>query len=137
MKYKSSSGNWIRERKNFKKEREGRIQQKKLDLIVDEAVEFNIKALKASKIGIKAVIESFKKSDLKTLDFQKLSIALINYQKVGLLALGEPTERAKNDNKQEMIIDETFKDPEIQADLSSLYESWDKKADKSSGLGED
>ena len=87
-------------------------------------------------MGIKEVIKCLKKPDLSTSDYQKLSIALTNYQKVGLLALGEPTERVKNDNKHEMIINETFKDPDIRADLSSLYESWDEKTDKSSGLSE-
>jgi hypothetical protein len=52
----------------------------------------------------------------------KISVAIINFQKVGLLALGEPTEHVKNDNKQEVILDDSFKDPDINADLSSLYE---------------
>ena len=137
MKHKSSSGKWKLKRKQFKKEREGIIQQKKLDLIIDQAVEFNSEALKASKNGIKTVIENFAKPDLKPLDIQKLSIALINLHKVGLLALGEPSERVKNDNKHEMIINEKFKDPHIRAGLSSLYEQWDEKTDKSRGLGED
>ena len=115
MKHKSSSGNWKRERKQFKKEREGIIRQKKLDLIIDQVVEFNSDSLKASKMGIKALIESFAKPDLKPLDLQKLSIALINIHKVGLLALGEPTERVKNDNKHDLITEDPMKvlnDPE-------------------------
>jgi hypothetical protein len=106
MKHKSSIGNWIHERKLFKKEREGIIQQKKRDLIVDEVVELNSESLKASKIGIKAVIECFRKSDLKPLGFQRLSIALINLHKVGLLALGEPTEHVKNDNKYDLKMED-------------------------------
>jgi len=115
MKHKSSSGKWKLKRKQFKKEREGIIQQKKLDLIIDQAVEFNSEALKASKNGIKIVIENFAKPDLKPLDIQKLSIALINLHKVGLLALGEPTERVKNDNKHDVIMEdpkEVLNDPE-------------------------
>ena len=115
MKHKSSSGNWKRERQYFKKKREEIIQQKKLDLMVDEAVELNSDSLKASKMGIKAVIESFAKSDLKPSDLQKLSITLLNLHKVGLLALGEPTERVKNDNKHDVKMEDPMKlinDPE-------------------------
>jgi hypothetical protein len=137
LRHISSDNKWTPEKKLFRKERDAKIQEKKLDIIVDEVTEFDSEALKASKNGIKEVIKSLKKPDLSTNDHQKLSIALTNYQKVGLLALGEPTERVKNDNKHEMIIDEKFKDPDIRADLSSLYEQWDEKADKSSGLSED
>ena len=49
----------------LRRNREGIIQQKKLDLIVNEAVELNSESLKASKMGIKAVIECFTKPDLK------------------------------------------------------------------------
>jgi len=111
----------------------GIIQQKKLDLIIDQAVEFNSEALKASKIGIKAVIESFKKSDLKTLDFQKLSIALINLHKVGLLALGEPTERVKNDNKHDVIGDpmNVLNDPEYITEKRKMMDDYyDKRRKK-------
>ena len=137
VKHKSSSGNWKRERKLFGNKREAKIQERKLDIIVNEATEFDSKALKAAKMGVKQVLNYLKKSDLSTLDYQKLSLSLVNYQKVGLLALGEPTERVKNDNKHEMILNESLKDPDIRADISCLYEQWDKKTDKSSGFGED
>ena len=97
-----------------------------------------IRAREASswfKNGIKEVIKCLKKPDLSTLDYQKLCISLINYQKVGLLALGEPTERVDNINKHDVIIDDAFKEADIRADLSVLYERWDKKTDKSSRLG--
>ncbi len=136
VKHQSAKGKWKHQRKLFIETRVEKIQEKKLEVLVNEAVELNSESLKASKMGIKAVIESFTEPDLKPYDIQKLSIALINLHKVGLLALGEPTERVKNDNKHEMIENETFKDPNIQADLSGLYKSWDEKTDKSSGLGE-
>lgn len=40
---------------------------------------------------------------------------MINLHKVGLLALGEPTERVKNDNKHDVIMEdpkEVLNDPE-------------------------
>lgn len=137
IKHMSSDGKWVYHRKHFKKHREACIREKKLDIVVNEAAEFDSEALKASKNGIKEVIKYLKKPDLSTLDYQKLSISLINYQKVGLLALGEPTERVDNINKHDVIIDDTLKEADVRADLSVLYERWDKKTDKSSRLSED
>jgi len=110
MKQKSSKGKWVHQKKLFKGTRQKKIQEKRLDVIITEAARFDSEALKASEKGVKEVINCLNKSDLTSLDHQKLSIALINYQKVGLLALGEPTERVNNDNIHDLRTDDTIKE---------------------------
>ena len=137
MKHHSSDGKWKDQRKLFVGVREEKIHDKKLEVLVNEAAKFDSKSLKAATIGVDEGLERLKDKSLSTHNYMKISIAIMNFQKVGLLALGEPTERVKNDNKQEVILDDSFKDPDIKADLSSLYEQWDKKTNKSSGSGKD
>ena len=137
MRHHSSEGQWKDHRKHFKCVRVEKIYEKKLDVLVNEAAKFDSKSLKAATIGVDEGLERLKDKSLSTHDYMKISTAIMNFQNVGLLALGEPTERVKNDNKQEVILDDSFKDPDIKADLSSLYEQWDKKTDKSRGPGKD
>jgi hypothetical protein len=137
IRHQSSECKWKDQRKQFKEERVERIHEKKLDVLINEAAKFDSKSLKTATIGVDEGLERLKDKSLSTHNYMKISIAIMNFQKVGLLALGEPTERVKNDNKQEVILDDSFKDPDIKADLSSLYEQWDKKTNKSSGSGKD
>ena len=51
LRHVSSDNKWKIEKKLFRKEREAKIQEKKLDIIVDEVTEFDSEALKASKNG--------------------------------------------------------------------------------------
>lgn len=68
---KSSEGKWVRQRKLFKGTRQEKIQEKRLDVIVNEAAIFDSEALNASKNGIKEIIKCLEKANLSPLDHQK------------------------------------------------------------------
>jgi len=132
-KQKSASGNWIHQRKLFGEIREEKIHEKKLAVLVSEATQFASKSLKAATMGIDEGLERLEDKNLSTHDYMKISMAISNYQKIGLLALGEPTERVKNDNKHDMIGDpmNVLNDPEYITEKRKMMDDYyDKRRKK-------
>jgi hypothetical protein len=92
--------NWQQERNLFGTKKELRIEEKRLDVLVEDAADFDNKALNIAKKGLKKVDERLEDIGLSNHDLLKLSSTANNFQKMGKLALGEPTEHIKEDSKQ-------------------------------------
>jgi len=92
---------WTQERKLYTKKIQTLRQEKKSEILASEAAEFDSKTLELAKAGlnlIKAifsqVVKKMKQEGfIDKEDIEGLDRALVNYQKAGKLALGEPTNR--------------------------------------------
>ena len=92
--------NWEQERHIFDTKTTQAITEKEIDKISDEVVNFDNKSLDVANSGIDEGLKRLGDSDLSTHDYLKISTALTNFQKIGKLALGEPTEHTKNEGTQ-------------------------------------
>ena len=95
IKKKSASEKWQQERNLFGTKRNQRITEKKLDLLVEESVNIDNKALTIADKGLRIVEERLSKSDVSNHDVMKLSNTAATFHRMGKLALGEPTEHTQ------------------------------------------
>jgi hypothetical protein len=109
---KSSTEKWKQERKLFGRKKEEKIEEKKIEAMAEESANIDNKALTASELGIDKGLKRLEDKDLSIHDYQKLSIGISNFHKMGKLALGEPTEHTKNEGSQRMEIDHNVKIPD-------------------------
>jgi hypothetical protein len=93
---KSSTGNWKQERKLFGNKKERMIEEKKLEVMAEESANIDNKALTAAELGIDKGLTQLQENELSIHEYQKLSIGISNFHKMGKLALGEPTEHTQN-----------------------------------------
>jgi len=127
LKKRAAKEKWVQERNIFSAKKEQEVMQHRMYIMAGEAAAFDSKSLDAANAGIEDGLRRLKQSDLSNNDFHKLSSALVNFQKIGKLALGEPTEHVQSDNKHDVSIDD--KDPDRRADITDLFQRWDEKAD--------
>jgi hypothetical protein len=92
--------NWEQQRHIFVTKTSQKITEKEIEKISDDAVDFDNKSLDAANAGINEGLERLKDTNLSTHDYLKISTALTNFQKLGKLALGEPTEHTFNEGSQ-------------------------------------
>jgi len=92
--------NWTQERNIYITKIQQLKQEKKSEILASEAARFDSKTLELAKAGenfisvfFNQIVKKFKSEELiKKEDIEGLDRALVNYQKVGKLALGESTD---------------------------------------------
>lgn len=101
----SAKGNWSQERKIYIRKISELRQEKKSEVLASESAQFDSKTLEAARAGVGFIKEHLVGADKDLKDAQKLideerleklGRALVNYQKVGKLALGEVTVREEH-----------------------------------------
>lgn len=101
---KSASEKWPTERKLFGRKKEEKIEKKKIEVLAEESANIDNKALTASDKGIEIGLKKLDDKNLSTHDYQKISIAISNFHRMGKLALGEPTEHHQTTGKTEVDV---------------------------------
>ena len=129
---RSAREKWNTERNMYSIKRNKKIFEKKEEILISEASNFDNKSLNVAELGVEEGLKRLSAKDLSNHDFQKISTAVSNFVKIGKLALGEPTEHLQSDNKQDVTL---YDKADTGADIADLYERWDEKTDKSSGSG--
>lgn len=117
---KSSTGKWKQERKLFTRKKEERIEKKKIEVMAEESANIDNKALTASALGIKIGLDKLNDKKLSTHDYQKISIAISNFHKMGKLALGEPTEHTETSGNNTITMDRSERLRRIEENGSNL-----------------
>ncbi len=117
---KSSTGKWKQERKLFTRKKEERIEEKKIEVMAEESANIDNKALTASELGIKIGLDKLNDKKLSTHDYQKISIAISNFHKMGKLALGEPTEHTETTGNNTITMDRSERLRRIEENGSNL-----------------
>jgi DNA-binding transcriptional regulator YhcF (GntR family) len=105
LRKRAAKEQWNTERNIYSTKRNKKILEKKEEILITEAASFDNKALQAAEKGIKIALEKLGDKNLSTHDHQKLSISIVNYQKVGKLALDEPTEHVKESGRRTVELD--------------------------------
>jgi len=130
MRRKAAKERWAEQRKMFQSKVEAARQDNKVNLLAAEAAKFDAECLELARVGLHHVRghflnaqEKFKstggKDAMNVAMLEKLSRASERYQKVGRLALGEPTEHSREDGGPENVIT----DESIKAAFGALYGS--------------
>jgi hypothetical protein len=115
LRRKASTENWTGQRKMYQQKIEQARQEKRVNLLATEAAKFDAECLELARVGLNHVRghflsaqEDFKSSNgkkaMNATMLEKLSRASERYQKVGRLALGEPTEHNKEDGQDINVI---------------------------------
>ena len=104
---KSSSEKWKQERNIFGIKRNKKIQEKHIEVLVEESTNIDNKALTAADVGISIGLERLNTPGLSNHDYQKLSVAIGNFHRMGKLALGEPTEHIRNEGRHDVNFNTT------------------------------
>lgn len=89
---KSAKEKWQQERNIYGIKRNNKIQEKKLNILVEESANIDNKALTIANKGLEFVNKRLDEEDLSNHDVMKLSNTASTFHKMGRLALGEPTE---------------------------------------------
>jgi hypothetical protein len=128
MKKKSADDNWVQERNLYRTKIEHRVQEKKIEVLAGESANLDNKALNAADKGIEIGLKRLDDKDLSNHDYQKLSIAISNFHKMGKLALGEETEHTRTSGKSKVDHDIKFRgeDRKIAAQLIRSIHSKDQ-----------
>ena len=105
MRKRSTADNWTNERNIFRTRLAQKHQENRLELLAGKASEFDAGIFRAAEIGLAHIKMHFvkaneamakapegQKNPLSTSALNTLSKALERFQRVGRLALGEPTE---------------------------------------------
>lgn len=95
---KAANERWMQERKIFETKMQERRQEMKAEAIASESASFDSKCLTAADEILAVVKERAKQPDLRSSEYDVLSRAIVNLQKVGKLALGEVTEHVKKED---------------------------------------
>jgi len=99
---KSSKDKWS-QKKDISRTKIGQaIEEKRQEQITDEALNFDSENLETAKIGITDIKGQLSKGNIPVHDHLKFSNALVNYQKVGLNAMGQPTEYVKSEGRHDV-----------------------------------
>ena len=112
--------NWEQERHIFDTKTTQAITEKEIEKISDEVVDFDNKSLNVAKEGIDEGLKRLKDETLSTHDYLKISTALTNFQKIGKLALGEPTEHTETSGNNTITMDRSERLRRIEENGSNL-----------------
>ncbi len=100
---RSSSDKWSQKRDIYKTKLGQRTIEKKIEKVSGDSVDFDSKALDTANEGLKVVEDKVKDEDVSEHQLLKLSVAAVNFQRVGKLALGEPTDHSKTENENKNV----------------------------------
>jgi len=128
LRRRASAEGWAEQRKMYQKKLDEARQDEKVSALAREAVKFDQECLELARVGMNhvrghflAAQDKFKNSNGKeamaATMLERLSRAAERYQKVGRLALGEPTEHSREDGAPENVIT----DEAVKAAFGALY----------------
>ena len=110
MKKRSANEKWSQERNLYGTKLEQKIQNRTMNLVASEAASFDSKSLTAADSTITLIMDRMKDPKLSNHDILKLSNAIVNFQKVGKLAVGEPTEHINESGSTDVNINDRIKE---------------------------
>lgn len=108
---RASKENWSEQRKLFLKKVEELRREKKSELLVKEASDFDYRVFELVKRGVELISHKFNSNseEISAVELQRLSQALRTLQEVGKFVLGEVMPEEVS-NKIELIIKDLTKD---------------------------
>lgn len=114
---KAKQNNWVGKKRNYLSKLKAECEQKSINRISDEASELNVEAFKAARAGIRRLVKNLARKDdkgkylpLKNIELEKISRAMLNFQKVARLAVGEPTENVNEGLTFKKILEKRYED---------------------------
>lgn len=102
IRHRAANEKWNQKKHLFDTKLTQKIEEKAQNKISDEAVDFDSKSLDTANKGIDKIYQRLNTENLSNHDLVKLSLGLANYQRVGKISLGEPTDHVKTEGKTEV-----------------------------------
>lgn len=110
---RSSAEDWPAARQHFARKLETARAEKRSEELIGKAAEFDLLCYNVAKAGVLRVGQMLAKPDRTPAEMASLGTAFDKFERGGNLALGEPTEHAKVDEKIDAEVKASVVDKEV------------------------